>query len=85
MREWARTLVAATIGGNVLYVANIGRQPSLSSAGRPLSQITRDHSLVEELVAQGKTGAGQPELYRHQKNIITRAMGDQPSGADRFL
>ena len=39
-----------------------------------LAQITRDHSLVEEMVARGKMERDS-ESYRSQKNIITRAMG----------
>ena len=39
-----------------------------------LAQITRDHSLVEEMVARGKMERDS-ESYRNQKNIITRAVG----------
>lgn len=67
------TLVAATIKGTVLYVANIG-DSRLYLLRNELEQITRDHSYVEELVALGKMKRGSRD-YQENKNIITRAMG----------
>ena len=67
------TLVAATIKGNVLYVANIG-DSRLYLLREQLEQVTRDHSYVEELVALGKMKRGSHD-YREKKNIITRAVG----------
>ncbi len=67
------TLVAATIVDETLYVANVGDSRLYLLRGG-LKQITRDHSLVEEMVARGKMTRGSEE-YSRQKNIITRAMG----------
>ena len=67
------TLVAATIKGNVLYVANIG-DSRLYLLREQLEQVTRDHSYVEELVALGKMKRGSHD-YIENKNIITRAVG----------
>ncbi len=67
------TLVAAVINGNVMTVANIG-DSRLYVVGRGLYQVTRDHSLVEELVAQGKLTRDSAE-YQAKKNVITRAIG----------
>ena len=39
-----------------------------------LTQITRDHSLVDEMVAKGKLTKDDP-FYAANKNVITRAMG----------
>ena len=77
------TLVAVTMVGNVMYVANVG-DSRLYLLRDKLSQITRDHSLVEEMVAQGKMERNS-ELYRHQKNIITRAMGIGPQVRTDFF
>ena len=66
------TLVAATIKGNVLYVANIG-DSRLYLLREQLEQVTRDHSYVEELVALGKMKRGSHD-YIEKKNIITRAV-----------
>ncbi|MCC8060336.1 MAG: Stp1/IreP family PP2C-type Ser/Thr phosphatase [Clostridiales bacterium] len=67
------TLVLATVKGSVLYVANIG-DSRLYLLRDELSQITRDHSYVEELVALGRMRRGSKD-YMENKNIITRAMG----------
>ena len=67
------TLVAATVKGSVLYVANIG-DSRLYLLRDKLEQVTRDHSYVEELVALGKMKRGSRD-YQEKKNIITRAVG----------
>ena len=67
------TLVIATVNNNVLYAANIG-DSRLYLLRDELEQITRDHSLVEEMVARGRLERDS-EAYRSQKNIITRAVG----------
>lgn len=67
------TLVLATIKGTVLYVANIG-DSRLYLLRDELTQVTKDHSYVEELVAMGKIKRGSRD-YMEKKNIITRAVG----------
>lgn len=67
------TLVAATVLNGTLYVANVGDSRLYLLQDR-LEQITRDHSLVEEMAALGKIRRDS-EAYKNQKNIITRAMG----------
>ena len=67
------TLLVCTIIGESMYVANVGDSRLYLYDGR-LSQITRDHSLVAEMVALGKLG--RDEARRHEKkNVITRAIG----------
>ena len=67
------TVVVCTIIGESMYVANVGDSRLYLYDGR-LSQITRDHSLVAEMVALGKLG--RDEARRHEKkNVITRAIG----------
>ena len=67
------TLVAATIEDDMMYVANVG-DSRLYLLRDSLAQITRDHSLVEDMFARGKRERDS-ESYRSPKNIITRAMG----------
>jgi len=77
------TMVACTLVGDTLYVANIG-DSRLYLMRETLSQITDDHSLVEELVRQGKITESQARVHP-QKNIITRALGtDRQVNADYF-
>ncbi len=68
------TLVAATVAGGVLYVANVGDSRLYTIRGTGIRQITRDHSFVEEMVSRGQMERGS-RAYKEQKNIITRAMG----------
>ena len=77
------TLVAASIKGKLMEVANVG-DSRLYVAEDTLHQITRDHSLVEEMVRMG--GLKPEEARKHpDKNIITRAVGASPTvRADMF-
>ena len=67
------TLVVCTIHGNYFYAANVG-DSRLYVCNRKLKQITRDHSLVEEMIRIGEI---RPEDAKNHpdKNIITRAIG----------
>lgn len=67
------TFVAAVIVGNVLCVVNVG-DSRLYVIGDTIRQITRDHSLVEEMVLLGEIDRNEAK-YHEKKNIITRAVG----------
>ena len=70
------TLVVASVIDDYLYVANVG-DSRLYVIDDDISQITRDHSLVEEMVRAGEIDRN--EARQHPlKNKITRAIG----GAD---
>ena len=75
LRGMGTTMVAAVCQDEKLYVANIG-DSRLYAIGDDIRQITMDHSLVEELIRDGKLerkkGRNHPE-----KNIITKAMGSK--------
>lgn len=67
------TVVAATCMGKYLQVANVG-DSRLYVINEAIRQITRDHSLVEEMVRMG--GIDREAARNHpDKNIITRAIG----------
>ena len=71
------TLVAALFGGDQLAVSNVGDcRAYLLRAGR-LLQLTRDHSVVAEQVAQGliDSEAARTHPLRH---VVTRAVSGQP-------
>lgn len=68
------TVVAATLVNGCLYVANVGDSRLYVVNKKEIRQITRDHSLVEEMVRMG--GIDRDEARNHRdKNIITRAVG----------
>ncbi len=68
------TIVAATINGNNLCVANVGDSRLYVVGNREIRQITRDHSYVEEMVRLGEIKREQARSHP-DKNIITRAVG----------
>ena len=67
------TVVAATVIGNVMYVANVG-DSRLYLVNDDIRQITEDHSLVEEMVKRGDIERRDARFHPN-KNIITRALG----------
>lgn len=72
------TLVALLINGKRCMISNVGDSRAyIINKGR-IQQISRDHSLVEELVARGEISAEEARNHP-QKNIITRAIGVEAS------
>ncbi|MGN0353399.1 MAG: Stp1/IreP family PP2C-type Ser/Thr phosphatase [Roseburia sp.] len=67
------TIVAATLLEKKLYIANVG-DSRLYVVNHEISQITRDHSLVEEMVRLGEMNKEEAKVHP-DKNIITRAIG----------
>ena len=70
------TFVAAVLDNNELYVLNVG-DSRLYIAGQQITQITRDHSWVEEMVAKGELLREEARNHSN-KNWITRAVGSNP-------
>ena len=78
------TLVAALVTGGTCYVVNVGDSRAYVADDEGIRKITRDHSLVEDLVRRGEI---TPEQARNhpQKNLITRALGAaEETRADLF-
>lgn len=73
MRGMGTTIVAATIIDGRIYVANVG-DSRLYIVNSGMKQITRDHSLVEEMVRLGEMDK-EAAREHPDKNIITRAVG----------
>ena len=78
------TLVAATIEGNRMRVANVGDSRLYVVGSRKINQITRDHSYVEEMVRMGEIRRDQARSHP-DKNIITRAVGAEENIAVDFF
>ena len=73
-RGMGTTLVAAVCDGDQLHVANIGDSRLYVIGGGNIRQITRDHSLVEEMVRLGEMDKAHARFHP-DKNVITRAIG----------
>ena len=73
LRGMGTTMVVATIVGHYAYVANVG-DSRLYLVNQQILQVTKDHSLVQEMVRMGEINAEQARNHP-DKNIITRALG----------
>ena len=75
-RGMGTTMVAALVIGNQAYVLNIGDSRCYLVRPEGISRVTRDHSVVEDLVARGQITLEQARQHP-QKNLITRALGTE--------
>ncbi|MCY6356730.1 Stp1/IreP family PP2C-type Ser/Thr phosphatase [Clostridium sp. ZS2-4] len=68
------TITVCLIKQNEVAIANVGDSSCFSIDNRGIEKITKDHSLVQELIDDGSIT--EQEALRHpNKNIITRALG----------
>jgi protein phosphatase len=68
------TLTAAYLADDTVIVAHVGDSRCYLLRDGDLIRLTRDHSLVGELVARGKLTEAQAEAHP-QRSVITRALG----------
>ncbi len=71
------TLTAAMVTDREVAIGHVGDSRVYRFRDDELDRLTDDHSLVEELVRQGKLTSQQAEVHP-QKSIITRALGPEP-------
>ncbi len=70
------TLTLALIINGLVYIANVGDSRTYWFTAGKLEPITRDHSLVANLVERGMITAEQ--AYTHpQRNVIIRSLGSK--------
>ncbi len=78
------TMVAAVIHKKHTILLNIGDSRAYRIRGDMITQLTLDHSHVQDLVRQGQITPEQAR-YHPQRNLITRAVGvDESVEADIF-
>jgi len=71
------TITAAYLDGDELSLAHVGDSRAYLLRDGELTRLTRDHTLVEELVRRGELT--EQEAAEHpQRSIITRALGPEP-------
>lgn len=68
------TLVATAIVEQEFVIANIGDSRGYHYTEGRLSQVTEDHSLVNELVKSGEISSEDAENHP-RKNVLTRSLG----------
>ncbi|GMQ97028.1 MAG: Stp1/IreP family PP2C-type Ser/Thr phosphatase [Gammaproteobacteria bacterium] len=72
------TVVAGIFYDNRMSIAHVGDSRVYRLRGKKLDQLTRDHSLVQELVDRGFYANAEEAEAAGNKNLITRAMGVEP-------
>ena len=68
------TLVMAAMNKRVLHISAVGDSRIYSFCSGVLNQLTRDHSLVQDMVELGHITKEQARIHP-ERNIITRAIG----------
>ena len=71
------TVTAAYVGEREVTIGHVGDSRAYVFRDGDLIRLTRDHSLVGELVARGKLTEEQAERHP-QRSVITRSVGPEP-------
>ncbi|HEY7891934.1 MAG TPA: Stp1/IreP family PP2C-type Ser/Thr phosphatase [Solirubrobacteraceae bacterium] len=72
------TLTAVYVGEQDVSIAHVGDSRVYCLRDGELERLTDDHSLVDELMRQGKLTPEEAEEHP-QRSIITRALGPEPT------
>lgn len=75
-RGMGTTVVCGVCRGGIAQYAHVGDSAS-TVPGHSICQLTKDHSIVQELVEQGSITA-EEAAFHPRKNLITRALGVGP-------
>lgn len=71
------TVVCTLVTGEVAYIAHAGDSRAYAVSDNKVIQLTKDHSIVQELVEMGSITKDEAKIHP-RKNIITRALGVEP-------
>lgn len=71
------TLTAALLGDDEITIAHVGDSRAYRLRAGELTRLTRDHSLVGEMVRRGAISEQEAETHP-QRSILTRALGPEP-------
>jgi PPM family protein phosphatase len=71
------TLVMALFYGDTMTAAHLGDSRLYRLRGGEFSQVTRDHSLLQEQIDSGMITASEAKLSGN-RNLVTRALGVDP-------
>jgi protein phosphatase len=72
------TITAVYVGGQEVTVAHVGDSRAYCLREGELLRLTDDHSLVDELIKQGRLTPEEAEEHP-QRSVITRALGPEPA------
>ncbi len=74
LRDMGTTVVATAFSGSRVYIANVGDSRAYRLRRDQLTQLTEDHSLVNEYVKMNMLRPEDVETFPY-KNVIVRAVG----------
>lgn len=83
MAQMGTTAVVVLIWGPLALIAHIGDSRAYLWQDQELQPLTRDHSLVQELVDSGAL-TEEEAAHSRQRNVLTRALGIAPEIAPDF-
>ncbi len=72
------TAVVTLIIGSTAYIAHVGDSRAYHIKDDKVTQLTRDHSVVQTLIETGHLTADEAKNHP-ERNVITRAIGIMPS------
>ncbi len=72
------TCTVVVVAGQTLYYAHAGDSRAYLFKDKTITQITEDHTYVQELVKNGDITAAEANNHP-QRNILTNAMGTKPA------
>lgn len=71
------TCTAAMLEGNQLVIAQVGDSRAYLLHGGKLTQLTRDHSLMANMIEAGQITPEEARVHP-SRSVITRALGNDP-------
>lgn len=72
------TLTTAVVEGGRIVVAHVGDSRAYLLHGDTLERVTRDHSMVADMIEQGTLTEEASRTHPH-RSVITRALGTDPN------
>lgn len=83
LRGMGTTLVAAIVSEQQAFICHVGDSRAYLIEGHSIDQLTHDHSVVQEMVNQGRITVEQARSHP-QKHLLTRAIGVESQVKSEF-
>lgn len=75
-RGMGTTMVCAVVSGGKADILNVGDSRAYHISGEGITRVTRDHSVVEDLLRRGEITPEEARTHP-KKNLITRCLGTE--------